>query len=878
MSNAFDSTLASRLHAENRQSELCTLLTAFPDWMNNRLQQPDGDKDYLKDVDLAIGMFSDPLTPEQVLNLAQLWAARQIGSLWSNRYNNTHLKTLVLLDREAEALTYARRLQDSIARFLALLTIYEAHQGEKDAALRQELLAAAQKIEGDDNQGDALAKVVFVMVRAKQLDEALKLAKSIVVDYRRADGLTSVGAALLKTEQSAQGEALLDEAMNLLNASPANWWQKGEIGRDIADAFAKAKQHEKALNIARQIDFQPKKSAALQWLATNIWRNGDVALGNAVADEALAIGRTDHTWGNWRGWMLGGVVLTLTNIDRSFEALTVLSEIEEIPRRIGVAGKMIVLLLPKHKTQADAAINDAMNLAKTLRNKYEKASGWRNLAVEIAPVAERKVMLKIMRELVASAQKLDSDNDKAEFLGSAALAYAQMGEKQEATTMLDKSVEMRSSSESLKPIVRMYAHVAAALGRAGKKEHFKTALDYGVSIAKSHEHEAHRMGLMGEMGQILARGGQTKAGTDLVYQIKKNSLQMEALEKVAFALTELGQVDEAIQLGYIYKRAMNNSQALYNIAIKLIEMGKIDDVQEILQGSSTSASKMDVLQVLVEAFVRDGKHDEAQKIIKRYKVATMNCSLLEFSRARAFIKLGKLTEAKEILNRVVPMLSQFHDEYHHRIGLKAITLFAQAQEFDEAYSRIIALITPYARPDALKIIAMELAKAGQTDKAVQLAEEIKHSYSPQYWLPTKARVLAICGKLEEALAVARQIGNLQNYWLTGEIAVLYAKAGQSARAWKIIAGVDQGHREEALQIFNKGLQEIAKDHAKQHAFVKAFQVIHQFGHVDFTLSIADWYEIFEALEAGLTLKVMREVARIIGWERGRWQEISEWLA
>ncbi|RMF05220.1 MAG: hypothetical protein D6773_05430, partial [Alphaproteobacteria bacterium] len=100
--------LAYHLLEAGRENELHELLTADDRWLNAQLEATTSITAYVDDLNLAIETYRDPLTSDETIRLATLWAARSVihGRVMS--YNDTDLTTLVWLGREDEALGYAR--------------------------------------------------------------------------------------------------------------------------------------------------------------------------------------------------------------------------------------------------------------------------------------------------------------------------------------------------------------------------------------------------------------------------------------------------------------------------------------------------------------------------------------------------------------------------------------------------------------------------------------------------------------------------------------------------------------------------------------------------------------------------------------------------
>ncbi|BAY35685.1 NB-ARC domain protein [Nostoc sp. NIES-2111] len=140
----FFENLAYHLRESGRKAELYTLLTQSPDWMDAKFIACQGDAAYVADLQLAINDFADPLNANQLITLIKLHTARQVVNRRISIYNNDDLITLVCLNREAEALNYARLRHNDKERFYGLIVIYKALN--KRQTYTPEILKEAWKI------------------------------------------------------------------------------------------------------------------------------------------------------------------------------------------------------------------------------------------------------------------------------------------------------------------------------------------------------------------------------------------------------------------------------------------------------------------------------------------------------------------------------------------------------------------------------------------------------------------------------------------------------------------------------------------------------------------------------------------------------------
>jgi len=74
----FYQNLVRLLRDAGRNEELYHLLIGSPDWMNIKFTTLFGDYSYVNDLEMAIADLTSPQTPDEIVRLASLWAARNV--------------------------------------------------------------------------------------------------------------------------------------------------------------------------------------------------------------------------------------------------------------------------------------------------------------------------------------------------------------------------------------------------------------------------------------------------------------------------------------------------------------------------------------------------------------------------------------------------------------------------------------------------------------------------------------------------------------------------------------------------------------------------------------------------------------------------------
>jgi len=151
------------------------------------------------------------------------------------------------------------------------------------------------------------------------------------------------------------------------------------------------------------------------------------------------------------------------------------------------------------------------------------------------------------------------------------------------------------------------------------------------------------------------------------------------------------------------------------------------------------------------------------------------------------------------------------------------------ERFEQAYQEAIRTVQEdheALRSLRLKDIAVAMAKAGQFDRALQVAQKIENARSLSSALAEIAAAMAKAGQMEEAaqtfqlaLQVAQKIEDaLDRSWALGGIAEALAQAGQFDRALQVAQKI------EGAWARSEALKEIAKAMAEAGQFDRALQV------------------------------------------------------
>ena len=180
-----------------------------------------------------------------------------------------------------------------------------------------------------------------------------------------------------------------------------------------------------------------------------------------------------------------------------------------------------------------------------------------------------------------------------------------------------------------------------------------------------------------------------------------------------------------------------------------------------------------------------------------------------FNRKGEVIGVASFTLSKgQNLNFAVP--SNAVKALLRRLGistkpLSPLPTLSLEERFEQAYQEAFQVAQEFEIASIpcsllLKDIAIALAKAGQFDRAIQIAQKIEDALSRSLALKEIALALAKAGQFDRAIQIAQKIENLLDRSLAlKEIALALAKAGQFDQAIQIAQKIDEPWRSLALE-------------------------------------------------------------------------------
>lgn len=680
--------LAYHLKESGQKDELYKLLTQSSDWMQAKFIACTGDASYAADLDLALSDFADPLKPKQLLVLIQLYVARQAVNQRVICYNDTDLKTLVWLGREAEALTYARLRPDAKGKFDGLLAIYKALQekGQPKPDLLNMAWEITRMIQDEPNEAnrrvEALSNLMVALAQSGRNDEVHTLfeqAQEVLLEVREiwdakvknstktatksiwemlwVAAHSKLASALFLAGQEEEAVEFFRKAETLANTLPG--LRKVGAWITLVEELAQARQFTEAERVAQAIvpvweelteeiiDSTWATVTALSKLAVVLTQTGSKDKANAVLAEAREIAKSlqdDQFEDEALGELEAAKSTILAQLGNFKQSEEVARKIESNKHRTQALRELAVAMAkteqPEHKEKASLLLNEVETIARTARNEYL----WNLVLVSLtAALARSQHFTEAEKVIWVIDGDIEAQTAQASALIALAAGLAKVGN-------FKKAKEIAQAIEGSVRYKRFYAlkDIAIALAQAENDE-ASQVFAQAVEEAWRYGDLSHRVEALSTIAVAMVQaGGKYK-------------------EKASEAFAKAEEITRAIRDGLDYRPLLSKSKisreddiswysifyllplmsALTHLAKAWAKVGRVDKAlmffglaEEIVQKIEEIRSPLSEYSILSQALAEVGYFDMAEIM------ARMNGFVLYYVKALIALEVA-LAEAGE---------------------------------------------------------------------------------------------------------------------------------------------------------------------------------------------------------------------------------------
>ncbi len=459
----------------------------------------------------------------------------------------------------------------------------------------------------------------------------------------------------------------------------------------------------------------------------------------------------------------------------------------------------------------------ALQTANSLEDEDSKAYALGEVAVFLAKAGEVEQALQIADSLPGDQQ------DKAYILGAIASSLAKAGEGERAL-QIAQSVEDQQDK-------------AVVLAQAG-------ALEEALQLVETLE-ESKQTETLGWMAKALARGGEDEQALKLAKSLPVNSFQGSILLDISSTLAEAGEWEQALEVAELIKNdyaqedastelvpdlnsiSRVRNEALFRIADALTEAGKLEQALQVAQSIKAEDSEFDfnqqyVLGNIARELAIAGDFEKALEVARSTEDKSDDSDV-----AIELAKAGNLDAARQI---AASLENEYEEGYHKVSILKEVAAqLTNAGKLDEAKEIVQSVESEEDQGTILISIVQALAKAGQVEEALQLAQQapedqkmrvvggvaevmaltaflksvnilqsLENNEAKIWVMRNTAVALAVAGQVDRALQLAESVEipyyNPASASLLGTVAVNFAKLGNLDRALEITKSIDESYR------------------------------------------------------------------------------------
>lgn len=522
------------------------------------------------------------------------------------------------------------------------------------------------------------------------------------------------------------------------------------------------------------------------------------------------------------------------------KALQAAQTIDNQSLKVKTISAIAVKLAEAGQTQRALQVFDqAVNLAEKRVEYYDKDEALRDIVVQVAQVGEQQRALQW-------AQKIASGYRKAEALNGIAAAEAAGGKLEQAKGTLLKALE------SARGVTGDYAYesngscanykfeaMSQIAGNLAVVEQLKTALQVAqsisgcVSAAGESRQDYQAWAFLGILGH-LTKVSQVTQTLEAAKPIANNHLEKaEILSAIGVKLAKMGEsqlalqvaktLGDEIQLGTSLPEVGAKDKALRDIATELLAVGQTEAALQVAQSIPDEKVKGLALADVAQQLAKAGQVERALQMANSISDGEGKALGL-MAIASELNAAGQLLRSQQLLSQLpLPTIPDPNVFGAYQPLRRIAAALAKIGQFDQALQVAETIKEPtkdkYTKSEALADIAKYLAESGKLEQAFQVAQTIETSNSKAETLATIIPKLTEISQVEQALQVTQtiQVDGWKDTPLA-QIAPKLVELGQTERGIKIA----QTLREESTK--NEVLANIADQLAKSQKTEQALLV------------------------------------------------------
>ncbi len=826
--------LGAHLAAATHREKLHQLLVKNAAWYRAKQERLGNTSNFTAELELALTLYNDPLLAQEIIEVVQLYAAREVTNSDQSEHSDLEIQFLTALNKDQDALNIILTRNDPLHQLDGLLTFHKGlrKRGELRPQLLEDARVKSAEIHHRVIRVERLYQLACEMLEAKMLLEARELIDEISnvipsirrIDYRHKlyilladihiylnqvtkclDIIKFLLADLQNLQQAAkvgtlngcswllhkvghrrQARALIKRSQRIAQAVKDEWNQSAAFA-DIAITLVKCGKVQEAAVFFET--YPPKFSSTTT--------KSDIALILAEQQEyeealqwARGISETSvrkATLENIACEMLENRISRASEIFHEVSRDKSISNIGDEPER----SELYLQLGLKMQLQDT---DENINTVKNIENEYLKTSAEKHLIDKLAVDFSNFGDAQAFREAVRIAYDLEDELEQANALSRLAKSVAETGDFQVAS-----------------------------------------------NIAATITHIWHRSHAQRTIALIGANNRMYLMSRNLIHLIDDNWQRAEALRELSLALAQAGRFEEAQETANVIEEDWQRAEALRELSLTLAQTGRFEEAQETANVIEEDWQRAEALRELSLTLAQIGRFEEAQQTANAITNDLQKISWLcrySFTCAKA----GNFEETSSAVQRATKAAEDLTDKAVQATAFREIaSTLAELNWHDEANFAI--------------------------DKAKRAAEVIQDDNIRAIAFREIAAILAQLERNDEARQIVDKI-NIETQYLMGmyKLSEIFAQAGNIEEATATIRKYS-----EEVDIHSTTLGTIVEVELEKANFKNAFAAMNLHDLSLFLQAIENCGIYFEQVEVGLSLSVRSAAMHIAAWIDHDWE-------
>jgi tetratricopeptide (TPR) repeat protein len=771
-------------------------------YVEAQLQNDPSGSVYARDLDLArhAVMQSSVTFEEGVCLLPALWHYSWTHCQLAGRadvYPLAVLETMVLLHSSQEAIGLTELLTDKERKAQAFRRIGMrlARQAGHELAGMQVLLRATEvawELADETKRVNVLNDVVTDLASIQQFQEALHIAETIQPVWQRSVALTHVAGACadigewqaaydiahrienieqrieclcqlsmrrVQAGEPQQGQMLVDIARALLESADVPFARLGAL-RALAVALHHLDQNGEAITILDEaskliqtITRPTSHASALHGLAV-AWdaiEQRERALA-ALAEAELLLDVDDP--GSALAFPLDLILSTYTQMEAIEHVVARAARITNDRARAFALRAVALACLPRGDWE------QAITTARTINDMWLRAN---TLLIITGELAERAQL----EQAEVVAYSIDNNELRAEAVGTAAAAFAGLGETQRAQALVRNALAIGNEHSRTWKRTSILPIVSDALVQAG-------CWEQALAVAQAIDTPRQRGNSVARLVTALLKSQQWDAATTAVKAVEDAQVLAEVVGQFAAALALAGHGEQAIHLANTIPAIFPLIDARPLLVGALARSGYWQEAADLARLPLLPDLRAPALLAVAEALIEGGDQPsalsileaaeaEAHTIIRPDRRAEALCAI-----AVAEWRIGLQAEPQVLLHNAALAAGEIEEVSRRVEGLVAIArayhLLSQQKPTSDlltaAINVVLSMKNSKQHSQMLHLITSALVESGDVEQAISLA----HSAADGWLLAETLRTVAVYSDAQHAFALANAIEH--DYWRT----------------------------------------------------------------------------------------------------------------